>query len=228
MADISTQHQPDLAHHPRQGAAWLAASAQGENTAMLSYAAFELRFAVERLAVHYWRSLLNRKLEEQDLRDIESFKRIERRIYELAGHQKEIDGHFEFIRLVLQALKVDSAFQTPQIGKLSNYWHECSELCHIGWPLASAIPEVQKAAFAKLTEICEVLSAHVSSLGWPILQDQSFKELRNRFIAGDASTEDVLAHIQRTGLWAKAEFSDGRPAQFVGEAVPPRASEEAT
>lgn len=228
MADISTHHKPDLARHIRQGIAWLSASAEGEDTAALSYAAFELRFAIERLAVHYWRALLNRKPEEQDLRDIESFKRIERRIYKLAGHQKEIDGHFEFTRVVLRAMKIDATLHTPQIGRLSSHWHECSELCHIGWPLACSVPEERRRAFANLTEISGSLSAHVSSLGWPVLQDSAFAELRNRFIAGDASSEDVLAHIQRTGLWARAEFPDGRAAQFVGEPVAPSASEGTT
>lgn len=228
MADISTHHKPDLAHHIRQGIAWLSASAEGEDTAALLYAAFELRFAIERLAVHYWRVLLNRKPAEQDLRDIESFKRIKGRIYELAGHQKEIDGHFEFMRVVLRAMKIDATFDTPQIGRLSSHWHECSELCHIGWPLACSVPEERRRAFTNLTEISGSLSAHVSSLGWPVLQDSAFAELRNRFIAGDASSEDVLAHIQRTGLWARAEFPDGRAAQFVGEPVAPSASEGTT
>lgn len=87
MPDVGMHHQPQLAHHVRQGLAWLSASGNGENTAALSYAAFELRFAVERLVIHYWAALLDRKPEEQDLRDIQSFKRVERRIYELAGHR---------------------------------------------------------------------------------------------------------------------------------------------
>jgi hypothetical protein len=220
MSDISIQHRPNLDYHIRQAAAWLAISGEGGNTAMLSYAALELRYAIERLGVHYWTALLNRDIEAHDLYDIESFKRIERRIYELAGHQKEIDRHFEFMRIVLLALKIDSPFQTPQIGKLSNYWHECSELCHIGWPLASAVPEAQKAAFTNLSAILEALSAHVNSLGWPILKDEAFEDLRNRFIAGNASSEDVIAYIQTIGLWARAEFPDGT-AEFVGEPVAP-------
>lgn len=224
MADVSTQHQPELAHHVRQGEAWLAASAEGENTAVLSYAAFELRFAVERLAVHYWAALLDRKPEEHDLRDIESLKRIERRIYELAGHQREIDGHFQFMRIVLGAMKIDMPLHTPKIGELSRYWHECSGLCHIAWPLSCSVPEVRKIAYTTLTEISRSLSAHVSSLGWPVLKDAAFTELRNRFIDGNATPEDVLAHVQRTGLWARAVFTDGRPAQFVGEPVAPNAS----
>lgn len=221
MAEISLRHQNDLSHHIAQGGAWLARSAEGEETAALSYAAFELRFGIERLAFHYWASLLNRKLEADDLHDIRSFKRIEKRIYELAGNQKEIDGHFEFIRIVLGAIKIDTSFPTPQIGKLSSYWHDCSELCHVGWPLACSAPEMRKAAFASLTTIAQALSAQVASMGWPVLQDVAFADLRNRFVCGDASREDVLAYIQRTGLWARAEYPDGKAPHFVGEPVAP-------
>jgi hypothetical protein len=220
MPDIGIHHQPELTHHVRQGVAWLSVSGEGENTAALSYAAFELRFAVERLAIHYWATLLDRKPEEQDLREIESFKRVERRIYELAGHQREIDGHFAFMRVVLEAIKIDMSLHTPQIGALSKYWHECSELCHIAWPLSCAVPEVRAAAFTMLTEVAESLSAHVQSLGWPVLKDAALAELRNKFIVGEAVAEDVLAHIQRTGVWARAVYTDGRPPHFVGEPVP--------
>lgn len=221
MSDVSNHHRPDLAHHVHQGVAWLSICAEGESTAALSYAAFELRFAIERLAVHYWSALLNRRVEEKDLSVIESFKRVERRIYELAGHQAEIDGHFEFMRVVLGAMKIDMPLHTPKIGALSNYWHECSELCHIAWPLSCSVPNVRKTAFLTLTEIAKSLSAQVQSLGWPVLKDAAFTELRNRFIAGEATADDVLAYVQRTGLWARAVFKDGREPQFVGEPVPP-------
>ena len=221
MVDISKTHEPDLAHHIKQGIAWLSESAEGENTAALSYAAFEVRFAVERLAVHYWAALLERKPEEKDLRDIESFKRVERRIYELGGHQKEIDGHYEFTSIVLESMNIKIPFHTPKIGKLSKYWHECSELCHIAWPLSCSLKEVRESAFGVLTEISESLSLHAQSLGWPILKEPSFITLRDRFLAGKATAEDVLSHVKETGIWARAVYPDGRPPEFVGEAIPP-------
>ena len=220
MSEVRTHHHPELAHHLHQGEAWLSVSAEGKNTAALSYAAFELRFAVERLAIHYWATLHDRKLAEQDLYAIGSFKRIERRIYELGGHEKEINGHFDFMRIVLGAMKIDMPFNTPKIGKLSKYWDECSELCHIAWPLSCANPEVQKAAYSTLIEIAKALSDHVQSLGWPILKDAAFTDLRNRFIAGKVTSEDVLSHVQRIGLWARVITDEGE-AQFVGDAVPP-------
>jgi len=228
MVDVSTQHKPELAHHIRQGMAWLSASAEGENTAALSYAAFELRLAVERLAVHYWAAVLDRKLEEHDLRDIESFKRVEHRIYQLAGHQRQIDAHFEFMRIVLGAMKIDMPLHAPKIGELSKYWHKCSELCHIAWPLSCSVREVRKTAFSALTEVAQSLSTQVAGLGWPVLKDAAFADLRSRFIAGEATADDVLAHVRRTGLWAQAEFADGTPPQFVGKPVLPDASEDNT
>ena len=85
---------------------------------------------------------------------------------------------------------------------------------------------MRKTAYTTLTDISRSLSDHASSLGWPVLKDAAFAELRNRFIAGDATPTDVLAHVQRTGIWARAEFPDGRPPQFVGEPVAPTASKD--
>lgn len=227
MGGVSTYHTSELDHHLRQGVAWLAESAGGNNTAALSYAALELRFAVERLAVHYWRTLLDRKLEEHDLRDLGSFKRIEQRIYELAGHQKQINGQFEFMRIILGAMNIDMSFQTPKIGELSSHWHTCSELCHIAWPLSSGVPELKIAAFKSLTAVSQSISEHVNSIGWPTIQDPAFSELRKQFIAGEVSPDDVLAHVRKIGVWASAEFPDGRPAQFVGDPIAPSTPESA-
>lgn len=221
MLDINLRHNPELDHHFKQGVAWLSASAEGENTAALSYAAFEFRFAIERLALYYWIALLNRKVEEKDFRDITSFKRIEKRIYELAGNQLEINGHFKFMRIVLGAIKLDNSFQTPAIGTLSKFWHDCSELCHIAWPLGCSDNEVRKTAFNTLTQISQSLLVQVNSIDWPVIQDSSFIELRNQFITGNISSGEVLAYIKKIGMWAKAEFTDGTPSKFVGEAVPP-------
>ena len=157
--------------------------------------ALELRFAVARIALHYWAALLDRKPEEQDLCDIESFKRVERRIYELAGHQRKIDGHFAFMRVVLGAMKIDVPFHTPKIGMLSKYWHECSELCHIAWPLSSSAPELRKASFSALTEIAGSLSVHVQSLGWTVLKDAAFVDLCDRFIAIASRGDSALMAI---------------------------------
>jgi hypothetical protein len=202
--------------------AWLEESAGSKNCAAISYAAVELRFAIERLAIHYWSALLNRDVEEHDLRDIRSFKSVERRIYELGGHQKEINGHFEFTRVVFAALQIDPPCETPKMGEIANRWHTCSEYCHIAWPLASVSPVVQSAAFADLTEVANFLLPYVESFGWPVLKDNALLDLRDGFVSGTVSTQDVLEHIKKIGLYAVEKPASGAAAKFLGTAVPPR------
>lgn len=220
MTELSLAHKNDLAHHIRQGGFWLTESAQGENTAALSYAALEFRFAIERLAVHYWANLLDRKPESDDFKDIESFKRVERRIYELAGHQKEINEHFAFMRIVLGALKIEGSLHAPQLGKLSKYWHDCSELCHISWPLSCSVLEVRQNAFTSLQGVAEALPPHAESMGWPVIRDPAFGTLRDKFVSGRAKESEILSYVKKTGLWAQLTLPDGTE-QFIGEPVIP-------
>jgi hypothetical protein len=220
MAEIRFNHLPDLSHHVQQGTAWLAASSDGQHTAALSYSALELRFAIERLTIHYWALLLDRQLTDDDLHDFESFNRGQNKIYGLAGHQKTIDAHFNFMRIVLRAIKVDMPLVTPQIGKLAKYWHDCSELCHISWTLSCSIPDEQQAAFASLSEVSSSLSELVASLGWPVLRDNAFVELRNRFVAGEAGAGEVTDYLACIGLWAQVVVLEDPHRRFVGEPLP--------
>lgn len=219
--DIRTRHQNDLKHHASQAKAWLGCSADGENTAALSYAALELRYAAERLLVHYWATLLNRPLKGSDFDTIRSFQGLQAAIYELGGHQREINAHFEFMHIFATAMKFDIPVVTPQIGKLANLWHTCSEVCHVAWVLACTAPELRAETFKALSDGVELVLTLSSSLGWPIPQDSEFSELRRRFVAGDATEDDVLAYMKRVGVWAKVEYPDGRPSEFVGQAIPP-------
>jgi hypothetical protein len=142
IPSIEPIRNSDLMHHVNQGVVWLNVSAQGANTTALSYAAFEFRLAVERLAIHYWATLLNRKIETRDLSDISSFKTVERRIYQLGGHQQEINRHFAFMNILQDAISISQKFLVQNIGKLSKHWHYCSEFCHIAWTLSSGDPQL--------------------------------------------------------------------------------------
>jgi len=222
MPSIALKRSPELQHHVLQGSAWLAESAGGANTTALSYAAFEFRLAIERIGLQYWIELMPQEMEEKDLRDIGSFKRIENRIYDLGGHQKEIDAHFEFNRVVLNLLKVKEQLPTPKLGQLSRYWHECSELCHIAWSLVSQDAQLVVDLHAALTTIETFLTEQVSGLvTWPKIADADFDVLREKFIAGQASAKDVQSYLEERGLWGRIEYNDGRPNEFVGEAIPP-------
>lgn len=227
MGELAQQHQADLAHHVRQARTWLDQANQGTHTVALSYAALELRYAIERLAVHYWRILLNRALTNEELDRVGQFKFVEHQIYDLAGHQREIDGHFEFGRIYLGALQIDVPMQTPQINALSRHWHDCSEVCHIGWTLASSAQELQATTFAGLVEIADLLARHAASLSWLMFHEPALLALRDRFIAGQADANDVVEHMRSGGVWARVEYPDGRPPQFIGVPIPPEGNRQA-
>lgn len=216
-------HQGKLGHHVVQGIEWLDASNGGRFTAALSYAALELRFAIERLAVQYWTTLLDRRLEAQDMSTVESFRRMEARIYELAGHQQTIDSHFSFMQLLFNALQINHPLRTPRISLLKSYWHTCSEMCHIGWPLVVSGYEEEEGprAYAVLSTIAEELKLLCESCGWPMLREAGVIDLRNRFISGEASEDDVLQYMRVIGLWAATDHGDGRAPEFLGEPIEP-------
>ncbi len=218
--DIRLQHGTGLDHHVIQGGAWLSQCAGGANTALLSYAALEFRLAIEKVAVFYWATLLNRPPEDKDMEVIGSFRHIQSKIYELGGNQLKINRHYDFMKIFMAAMKMDLPFHTPNIGLLQKHWSECSELCHVGWPLSCGALGIGELVFNQLVEVEKEVKLHVSSLGWPVLHDPMIIALRDRFVEGSAIDEDVVAYLRSVGLWARAEFPDGRPHQFVGQPVP--------
>jgi hypothetical protein len=210
-------------HHVTQGTSWLERSEGGANTADLSYAAFEFRLAIEFLAVRHWAMLLGRKVEEHDLHDLQSFKQIEHRIYELAGHQRQINGHYEFMRVVLHLLRIDILLITPNVGQLSKFWHECSDLCHIGWTLDCSVSAHRQRAFQTMHEARKMVLEQTSGLAFypSIPAGSEFGKLRDQFTLGAASQDDVRGFLQSNGAWARIEFPHGRPSEFAGVPIPP-------
>ncbi len=223
MPEVRQQHFPYLMHHVEQGMAWLGLTEGGTKTAAQSYAALEFRLAIERLAIHYWAILLGRRPNDADLKTMESFKAIERAIYSLAGHQTQIDGHFSFMRIMVDLIGAKISMHTPNIGQLSKYWHACSDMCHVTWVLGSALPEVQVDADRTLSEVGKMLTEHMQTASfWPSITHPPIVELRDRFIRGEISEGFVRETLAKDGLWAEIEHHDGQ-VQFVGKAGPPSA-----
>ena len=219
--DIKATHESALNHHVRQGAAWLLASESGSKTAAISYSALEFRFAIERLAIHYWIQLIGRTPTGDDLEALGSFKALEKRIYDLAGHQLEINRHFDFIRIIFSAMSIERPLHTPNIGLLSRHWHLCSDLCHVRWPLSSAAEELRAEKYTHLCEVSATLEQNVKSLGWPVIKDASFNAIRDEYVAGRIDSSAVLAHLQSIGVWAAYKPPCESKLQFVGTAIPP-------
>ncbi len=222
MSALALSRTSNLRHHVDQGAIWLDKCDGGANTVALSYAAFEFRLAIERLAVHYWAQLLNRRPKAEDLYNIRSFERVRKRILELAGHQKEINKHFDFMQVVFDLLEINIRMVAPNVGQLHRHWKECSELCHIGWTLSCSVPELRTQSVKVMQETRETLLDLLNSQNaWPIIHDSAFANLRDQFVAGLATSADVRVYLEKTGLWTKLEYKDGRPSMFLGKAIPP-------
>ncbi|MES2933648.1 MAG: hypothetical protein V4805_09195 [Pseudomonadota bacterium] len=219
MNDLNLLHQPTLNHHLFQAKYWLDASLQGENTANMSYAALELRFTIERLAVHYWATISNQTLGQIDLTDLK-FDNVRRRVIEIAGHQKKINSHFIFAKILINHIKIDPYIHTPNLGDLHSFWSDCSEMCHIGWPLRIFGNEDSKIHFERLLEIARNLTDSIQSLSWPLFDDPEIDALRQKFIADKISAEVVVEYLNRKGVYAVFESNTGA-RQFIGEPVAP-------
>ncbi|MDA8483611.1 hypothetical protein NNO07_11055 [Pseudomonas resinovorans] len=193
----------------------------------MSYAAFELRLCIERLAFQYWVQLQRGSFDEEELlNDIRSFKRLEHKIYELAGNQGVINRHFELVRTFYEELQMPFPFATPHVGKLAKHWAACSEYCHIGWSLLWEDEGVVERALVELSEISVYLDAQIEGLiGWPELpesKDDAKNEIINGFVEGKVTKEELRAFVRQQGLWAAVHYDDGRPSEFAGRAVPPK------
>lgn len=225
VVPLSLKRQPELNYHFEEGISWLKVSNGGKNTTALSYAAFEFRLSIERVVLQYWSALAPGGAEEITFQSIKSYKSIEKQIFQIAGHQKEINATFEFFRLVNEALKIPWKMPTPDIGRFSSCWHSCSELCHIAWSLASGNQEAVSKAYGTLLKIQYFLKEHVEAGGaWAIVKDLSFGDLQNDFIAGRASDDDVLNYLKKVGVYA-VEERQGKARQFIGEAIPPTSND---
>jgi hypothetical protein len=223
MLPLSSQRNPSLNYHYEEGKAWLGHCNAGISTTALSYAAFEFRLAIERIVLQYWYALSPGGIEEKDLKDIRSYKSIENRIYQLAGHQKQIDARFEFAHIVLEALKIDWPIITPNLSRFSSYWHQCSELCHVAWTLVSENEKLVQEVYSTLQEISQFLEVYINGVvNWMRVEEMPFREVEEKFITGIATADDIRKYLAEKGAWARVEYADARPPHFIGEAIPPK------
>ncbi len=90
----------------------------------MAYAGFEFRWRLERIAFELLLGLEGGGSPEQLLEASRSFKRLEKKIYELGGHQRELDRKIAFMNVVLRGAGAQFQLATVNVGKLSSLWHE--------------------------------------------------------------------------------------------------------
>ena len=100
-----------IGYHLAEAESWLAASENGARTTLLAYAAFELRIEIECVALELLARVQGDQLLPEDHATIRSFDRMERRIYDLEGQQRELDRKVAFSNVLLEQLKVETRVQ---------------------------------------------------------------------------------------------------------------------
>ena len=163
----------------------------------------------------------------EDLRSIASFKRLEDRIYELAGNQQLIDRKVAFINMMLAALQLEQRMQRINVGELKEAWHDCSQLCHIEWSLLVDSPmavAVGEEAFGIISKIQLRVRAIVDGgVSWFRVADASFADLQERYVRGDIDEANVMVWFAERGLWSTITDPDGS-SRVVGVPIAPQGS----
>ena len=78
-----------------------------------------------------------------------------------------------------------------------------------------------KITYEFLVEVCEFLSEQTSGL-ISIGRLPDCCDLEIQFISGEITAEELKTRITEMGLWARIEYDDERPNEFVGNAIPPK------
>ena len=215
-----------IGYHCSEAELWLAASNAGAHTTPLSYAAFELRLEIERIAVEFLVRIRGDKLLPEDLPALTKFRRLEGRIYDLIGHQRIIDRKVAFINVMLAALKIDQRVQRINVGELKEAWHDCSRLCHVEWSLVADSP-MSSAVAAEAYEVISDIQRRIRNIldtgvTWFKLADESFAELQERYVSEEVDDEYVRSWFAERGLYGTIKSPDGTTS-FAGVPIPPRA-----
>lgn len=220
---LQPKRSMELDHHLQQAQAWLAVADRSKNTAVLCYAAFEIRLAVERICMEYYIKLVGSVKAKANPNGL-NFKAMKAQIFENAGNNKQIIDSFEFTRALLRVLNIAAKAPTPDMGRLSAIWHDCSEACHVFWNCGAATgkwpssytPQSDLEAYIAELEVFTDATAT-----WMRVQDASFEALQVKFTAERMSDEELKHELSKNGAFAVIERSDGTK-QFVGTPIPPR------
>lgn len=211
-------------HHIKQGNTWIKMSDSGKNTAALSYAAFEFRLAIEHIMLFYWIMEQDEESRIKNKGDISEFAKMRNRIRKIRGNNKILWRQRKFTMLILKSLKIDGKFHLPEFGEFDRNYQICSDLCHIEWTVYSTDFDVQEKYYEKIYSVGEFCMKCVSGL-FSLLREgenKRFNEIREKYVLEEIGDDEVLEYIKENGLFMVASYTDGRAAEFVGEAVQPK------
>ncbi len=219
---ISLDRNIEMNHFISQARGWLEQSEEGKHSVAISYAAFEIRLAVERICMQYYVKLIGAKEAKASSNELGSFKKMKAKIFSVAGHQKEINKQFEFTRCLLKALNINAVVPTPDLGRLSAIWHDCSEACHIFWNVAEAT-EYERGEYKPYTDLVayadELEQIANSTVAWLNSITPQMRVLMDKLEGMEDCEKLIRKHFSKEGLWAKFEPADGSPGYLIGDPI---------
>ena len=196
--------------HFLQGEEWLNFCEQGQLSRPLSYAGFEFRLALERLAIELLLRIRNGKFESEDQKYLHKVDNINNRIREIAGNQLEIDRKVDFMNLVMAKARIPFRIAKINLGQLAKHWHSCSDLCHISWTVVSKDTNFRESAYQMLVQTHEFLAnTYKSVVTWFDLQEKLFVDLQTAFVSGEIGVDEVEQKLDETGVWGLYIAPDG-------------------
>ena len=220
---ISLDRNIEMSHFISQARGWLGKSEEGKHSVAISYAAFEIRLAVERICMQYYVKLVGAKEAKENPNDLGSFKKMKAKIFSVAGHQKEINNQFKFTRCLFKVLNIKAVVPTPDLGRLSAIWHDCSEACHIFWNVAEAT-EYEQGAYNPFLDLVayadELEQIANSTIAWLTSINPQMQEIMEKLEGVEDCEKLIREHFSKEGLWAKYVPADGSLGYFVGEFIP--------
>jgi hypothetical protein len=224
MDSIELSRSVELTHHIKQAVRWLELSELGEKSTPLSYAAFEIRLATERLCMEYYFNLVSAQGEKPDSNVIMSFKKMKNKIFGMAGYQKEINKQFEITRVIMKIMNIEIDIPTPNFGRFSAIWHDCSEGCHIFWNVAEAVglEDSGHDPYSDLTGYAEELAGYAKAAGtWLQVRDSNLNDVIKGCDDAEDYEETLRVHFEKIGVHAVYLPADGNESVAIGTPIEP-------
>jgi hypothetical protein len=216
--EIPTDRDVTAAFHLAAGSQWLMATDEGRNSNALAYCGFEFRLALERVALELLLHIRrNEELTDTDIKAMSKVGNMRNRIYALVGHQQKINRQVEFMNIILEALKQSFRISSVDLGKLSRYWSDCSELCHmqISKEYSWDREEGRQSAYKELLDIKAFLQDAIQGLTWFSTYDYA-QDLLKRYVEGLVTKDEILNKFRETGIYATLTMPDGTVQTFPG------------
>lgn len=173
--------------------------------------------------MQYYIKLSGLEDENLDPNTLSSFKKMKNKIFSLAGYQNEINREFEITRVLMEFLNIPVEIHTPNLGRLSAIWHDCSEPCHIFWNMAAAanIEESDYDPYSDLLNYAKELGVFAeATVHWVRIRDAGLNETFKSFDGDPDCKAKIRKHFEKIGLYAEVIPNDGSKPYLVGTPIP--------